>query len=202
MGKTRLLWPVLSVLVISCADSGGPVAVDARWNLTCPSSGEVDCGAPAPETCLNDGTGVNERAIVGEHGQMTCTGDPIIATCEAIDRSTGTSIRLEASVGEPFPDFAFELEALMGLDDATVQLSACNVTIVEDQLAYDMGSCGTEPPSIEQPCQLSSISVDGSDISFDLQCESLWSSITLQGFDVGATGGGPTTIHFLNCAGL
>ncbi|MGD8824173.1 MAG: hypothetical protein PVI24_04270 [Myxococcales bacterium] len=200
MGTTRFLGPVLSLLVISCANEGGPVAVDATWNLTCPSGGEVDCGAPAPETCLDDGIGVYERSIVGEHGQTSCTGDPIIASCEAIDRSTGTSIRLEASVGNPFPDFAFQMDALIGMDGATV--SACNVTIVEDQLAYDMGSCGTEPPSIEQPCQLSSISVDGSDISFDLQCESLWSSVTLQGFDVGATGGGPTTIRFANCAGF
>jgi hypothetical protein len=202
MVKTRSLWPVLSVLVMSCADSGGPVAVDARWNLTCPSTGELGCGAPAPNTCLDDGVGVNERAIVGEHGQMSCTGEPIIATCEAIDRSTGTSIRLEVSVGDRFPDFAFELEAVIGRDGGLVQPSTCNVTIVEDQLPYDIGTCGTDPPSIEQPCQLSNISVDGSAISFDLQCEGLLSSTTGFGFDVGATGGGPTTIQFLNCSGF
>lgn len=202
MGTTRSLWPVLSLLVISCADGSGPVAVDARWNLTCPSGGSVGCGAPAPETCLDDGAGVNERAIVGEHGQTTCTGDPLIASCEAIDRSSGTSIRLEASVGNPFPDFAFALDAVVGLDDGSVRQGTCNVTIVEDQLPYDIGACGTDAPSIEQPCQLSNISVDGNQLVFDLQCQDLLSSTTGLGFDVGAVGGGPTTIRFANCLGF
>jgi hypothetical protein len=105
---------------------------------------------------------------------------------------------LEANVGN---EFAFELDALIDTDDAPVQ-STCNVTIVEDELAYDIGQCGTDPPSVEQPCQLSNLSLDGSSISFDLQCESLLSSTTELGFDVGATGGGPTTIRFSNCAGL
>ena len=80
--------------------------------------------------------------------------------------------------------------------------STCNVKIIEDQLPYDIGPCGTEPPSVEQPCQLSNITVDGGDITFDLRCESLLSSTTGLGFDVGATGGGATTIHFGNCTVL
>jgi hypothetical protein len=199
MSRTPLVWPLFSVLLLSCADGGGSVTVDARWNLTCPSGGQVGCGAPAPETCLNDGTGVNERAIVGEHGQMTCTGEPIITTCEAIDRSNGTSFRLEANVGD---EFAFELGAVIGTDDGSVVQSTCNVKIIEDQLPYDIGPCGTEPPSVEQPCQLSNITLDGGDITFDLRCESLLSSTTGLGFDVGATGGGATTIHFANCTVL
>lgn len=200
MSRTRLVCSLFSVLVLSCADGGGPVTVDARWNLTCPSSGAVGCGAPAPETCLDDGEGIYERAIVGEHGQIACTEEPIIATCEAIERSNGnTSFRLEASVGN---DFAFELEALIHTDDGSVSQATCNVTIVEDELPYDIGRCGTDAPSVQQPCQLSNLSFDGSDFAFDLRCESLLSSTTELGFDVGASGGGPTTIRFSNCTGL
>ncbi|KPK66893.1 MAG: hypothetical protein AMS21_00420 [Gemmatimonas sp. SG8_38_2] len=199
MKKAQRVWPLLSVLAISCADSGGPVTVDARWNLTCPSQSQAGCGSAAPNTCLNDGVGANERAIVGQHGDITCTDDPIIATCEGIERSGGTSYRLEADVGGAF---GFELEATIGSDNAPVEPFPCNVTIVEDGLSYDIGACGTEPPSPEQPCQLSSITVGGGEVTFDLQCDSLLSSTTGFGFDVGATGGGPTTIRFANCTGL
>lgn len=195
----KLGWSLVVMLVVSCADDGGPTTVDARWNLTCPSGGEVGCGAPAPDTCLDDGEGASERAIVGEHGQMACTGSPIIAICEAVERSSGTSFRLEANVDD---QFAFELEAVFDTSDGSVQPATCNVTIVEDELPYDIGGCGTEPPSLGQPCQLSNVSVRGSEVSFDLQCESMLSSTTGFGFDVGATGGGPTTIRFSNCAGF
>lgn len=199
MRKMRFIWPLLSVLALSCADDGGPVVVDARWNLTCPSQSQAGCGAPAPDTCLNEGVGVYERAIIGEHGEISCTGEPIIATCEAIDRSIGTSYRLEAEVGG---EFAFELAAVLGSGNTPVEQSPCNVTIVEDGLPYDIGACGTEPPSVEQPCQLSNITADGSEVTFDLQCESLLSSTTGLGFNVGAPGGGPTTIRFANCTGF
>lgn len=199
MRRMRCVWPLLSVLALSCADDSGPVVVDARWNLTCPSQSQAGCGAPAPDTCLNDGDGVHERAIVGEHGETSCTGDPIIATCEAIERSSGTNYRLEADVGG---EFAFELVALVGSDNTPVEQSPCNVTIVEDGLPYDIGACGTADPSPEQPCQLSNITVGDSDVTLDLQCEALLSSTTGLGFDVGATGGGPATIRFANCTGL
>lgn len=185
------------MLAISCADSGGPVAVDVRWNLTCPAGSEVGCGAPAPETCLDDGAGV-ERSIVGEHGQMACTGEPILAICEAIERSSGTSLRLEANVGD---EFAFELDVTVETD-GSVEQGTCNVTVIEDELPYDIGACGTEPPSVQQPCELSNIVTRGDEITFDLRCEALLSGTTGLGFDVGGSGGGPTTIRFANCTGL
>jgi hypothetical protein len=195
---TRLMCAALPLLAVSCADSGGPVSVDAQWNLICPSGGAVGCGALAEETCLGS---VGQRAIVGEYRQTACTGDPIIAICEAVERSDGTStVTLEADVGGVF---AFELRgATIDLGDGSVQQSACNVTIIEDGLPYDIGGCGSEPPSIEQPCQLSNISVEGDEISFGLECDSLLSSTTDLAFDVGAVGGGPTTIRFGNCTGF
>ena len=51
---------------------------------------------------------------------------------------------------------------------------------------------------MQQPCQLSDVSVEGSEVSFDVECDSLPSL----GYGVGAVGGGPTTIRFANCIGF
>ena len=59
---------------------------------------------------------------------------------------------LQASVGD---GYAFELDAILG--NGTVE-DVCNVTIVEDEALYDFGACGTDPPSMEQPCQLTDVS--------------------------------------------
>lgn len=109
-------------------------------------------------------------------------------------------VTLEADVGG---NFAFELRgATVDTGNGTVEPSACNVTIIEDGLPYDIGACGMDPPSIEQPCQLSNVAVEGNEISFDLQCDSLISSTTGFAFDVSAVGGGPATIRFTNCIGF
>jgi hypothetical protein len=176
------------VLLLSCAE-GGPVLVDAQWNLTCPSGG--DCGSLAPETCLG---AIGQRVIVGEHGQVACTDEPIIAICEAVDRRDGTRfISLEANVGN---EFAFELDATIAGDGSVEAQSSCNVTIVEDELPYDLGACGSEPPSMDQPCQLSNVSAEGNEVTLDLQCAPLLSSLTEFGFDVDAT------VRFVNCTGF
>jgi hypothetical protein len=188
MHVSRFSWALLMVLSLSCADSGGPVFVDAQWNLTCSSGG--DCGSLAPETCLGASP---QRAIVGEHGQTACTEEPILAICEAVDRADGTRfISLEANVGN---EFAFELDAIIA-GDGSVEQSSCNVTIVEDELPYDLGACGSESPSIMQPCQLSNVSAEGNEVTLDLQCAPLLSSTTGFGFDVDAT------IRFANCTGF
>ena len=185
-------------LTISCAESDGTVSVDASWNLTCPIDTAVDCGSLAVDTCLGD---AGQRTIEGARGSTACDGEPVVASCEAIDRSNGTRvIFLEASVGSAF---AFELRgATVDANDGSVEAAACTVTIVEDGLPYDVGSCGTEPPSMEQPCQLSNVSTEGGDVVFDLLCRSLISRTTENGFDGGAVGGGPTTISFRKCDGF
>jgi hypothetical protein len=196
MKMSRLMCVLVSVLALSCADSGGPVLVDAQWNLTCPADTGVGCGALAPQTCL--GT-VGQRAIVGEHRQELC-GYPIVAICEAVQRADGTRIvTLEANIANTF---AFELRGATIDAEGVVEQTACNVAIIEDGLPYDIGACGTEPPSMQQPCQLSNVSVAGSEVSFEVECDSLLSSTTGQGFDVGAVGGGPATIRFANCVGF
>ncbi|MBW1757737.1 MAG: hypothetical protein JRJ80_16415, partial [Deltaproteobacteria bacterium] len=119
---SRLMCVLVSVLALSCADSGGPVLVDAQWNLTCPADTGVDCGALAPQTCL--GT-VGQRAIVGEHRQPACTGDPIVAICEAVQRADGTRIvTLEANIANTF---AFELRGATIDAEGVVEQTACNV---------------------------------------------------------------------------
>jgi hypothetical protein len=196
MKMSRLMCVLLPVLALSCAESGGPVLVDAEWNLTCPSAGGAGCTTPA-ETCLGV---VGQRAIVGEHRQPACTGDPIIAICEAVQRADGSRIvSLEANIGGKF---AFELRGATIDVSGGVEQTACNVTVIEDQVPYDIGACGTDPPSMEQPCQLSEVSVEGTDVVFGVECDSLLSSTTGQAFDVGAVGGGPTTIRFANCLGF
>jgi hypothetical protein len=186
------------LLTLSCAGDDGTVAVDAQWNLTCPVGSEVGCGSLAEDTCLGD---VGQRAIVGARGDSACTGDPIIASCQAIDRPNGLrAVFLEAKVGD---GFEFLLSgAAVDPADGSIQGSACNVTVVEDGLPYDVGACGGDPPSMDQPCQLSNIATDGGEVAFDLQCRSLLSSTSGLGFDVGAVGGGPTTIRFSNCTGF
>jgi hypothetical protein len=197
MKMSRLTCVLLSMAALSCAESGGPVLVDASWNLTCPADTEVDCGALAPDTCLGM---VGQRAIVGEHRQAACTGDPIIAICEAVQRADGTRIvTLEANVGDKF---AFEFRGATIDTGGVVEQAACNVTIIEDQVSYSIGGCGEEAPSMAQPCQLSDVSTEGNEVVLTLECHSLISSTTGAGFDVGAVGGGPTTIRFANCVGF
>lgn len=198
MKMCRYLCVLVPLFALSCAESGGPVSVNAEWNLTCPGGGGAGCGALAEETCLGV---VGQRAIVGAHRQPACTGDPIIAICEAVQNADGTrDVFLETEVGG---DFALQLRgATLDTGDGVVQETACNVTIIEDGLPYDVGACGRETPSIEQPCQLSDVSVEGGNVVFGLECDNLLSSTTGLGFDVGAVGGGPTTIRFGNCAGF
>jgi len=184
---------LVSLLAVSCADSGGPVGVDAQWSLACPD--DVGCTTPA-ETCLGQG---NQRTIVGQNGQGTCTNDPIIASCEAVERSDGTRlVFLEAHVSDRF---GFELRgATVDPGDGTREPAACVVTIMEDRHEYGgiemFGACGEDPPSPVQPCQLLNVEISGDELDFDLDCPALLSPTTQVGFDVSAT------IHFSNCTGF
>ena len=181
------------MLVLGCNSGGATVAVDAEWNLTCPAGSPVGCGSTG-DTCL--GT-LGQRAIVGSRGEMSCTGDPIVVSCEAVDRSDGTTfVTLQASVGDAY---ALELDAILG--NGTVE-DVCNVTIVEDEAMYDFGACGTGAPSMEQPCQLTDVSTGNNEVVFGLRCEGLVSTTSGLGFDVAAVGGGPATIRFANCRGF
>lgn len=194
-GRLSLL--VLALGVASCASGEGPVAVDSSWNLTCPIDSAVGCGALV-ETCLGS---VGERTVVGGRGDVACNEQPIAVGCQAIDRPSGErTIFLEASVGA---DYAFELRgATIDTGNGSIEAEGCTVTIVEGGLPYDLGDCGPEPPSMAQPCQVSGVVSEDGELSLDLLCRSLMSSTTGNGFDVGAVGGGPTTISFSNCEGF
>jgi hypothetical protein len=182
---------------LACAESGGTVSVDASYNLTCPDGGAAGCGSLAPDTCLGS---VGQRSIVGERGETTCTGDVLDVRCEAVERPDGrTFISLEAYVGD---DFAFVLDAILGNESVE---DTCEVTIIEDGADYGglvTGACGAASPSVDQPCQITNVSAEGDEVVFDLQCAALLSSTSGLGFDVGAVGGGPTTIRFGNCSGF
>lgn len=170
--------------------------VDAQWNLSCPGGGEVACGSWATDSCIGEGS---QRAIIGEHGQAEC-GDRIIAICESVARAGGTEdITLEVNVdrsGGSLPRFAFELSVKIDSSDDSVDF--CNVTIIEDDVPYDIGDCGQEPPTMQQPCQLSDISTEGNEVSFNLECRSLISSVTGSALDATST----APIRFANCTGF
>jgi hypothetical protein len=196
------MFALLPGVLLSCAESGGPVSADAQWNLTCPADGAVGCpGAPA-ETCLGVGGLRGPRAIVGTHGEPACTGDPIIAFCEAVQDADGTRIvTLEANVDDYF---AFELHAEIS-ETGEGPVTECDVTIIENQTAYGgmvTGRCGREDISMAQPCKLTDVSVQGGNFSLGLECDSLINTTTTLAYDVGAVGGGPTTISFANCVGF
>lgn len=196
---------LIAALAVSCAEGDQAVSVESSWNLSCPVDSGVGCGSLAPETCLGAG---GQRSIVGTLGDPACDGEPIIASCESISRPDGTRVFfLEASVDSNpntlLPDFAFELRgAALDADDGSMESSACSVTIIEDGLAYDVGTCGADPPSMEQPCQLSNITTENGEVAFDLRCRTLISSTSGNAFDVGAVGGGPTRMRFRNCQGF
>lgn len=201
MKNGRLMCVLLPVLLLSCAESGGPVLVDAEWNLTCPTNSAVDCPGSPADTCLGDG---GQRAIVGEHRQPVCDGDSIRAICEAVQSADGTRIvTLEANVAD---EFALKLHAeTVETGDGLVEQTDCHITVVEDQTSYGgslLGRCGEDDISMDQPCKISDISVAGSDVSFGLECDSLINGLSEFAYDVGALGGGPTTITFANCVGF
>ncbi|MBW2627455.1 MAG: hypothetical protein JRE45_07530 [Deltaproteobacteria bacterium] len=201
MKNGRLMCALLPVLLLSCADSGGPTLVNAEWKLTCPVDSPVGCSGVPADTCLGDG---GQRVIVGEHRQLACTGDPIRAICEAVQGADGTRIvTLEVNVAD---EFALELHAeTIETGDGLVEQTDCHVTIIEDQTSYGgpaLGRCGEDDISMDQPCRLSSISVEGSDVSFELECRSLINRTSVLAYDVGAVGVGPTMITFANCVGF
>lgn len=209
MKSSSLVCALVALLGVSCAESAGTVSVDAEWNLTCPDGNAAGCASLSPDTCLRENEdGVvapGWRSIVGARGDISCTGDPIIVSCQAIDRPDGLRIvDLEANIDDKF---AFELSGATVDTAGSMQETACKVTIIEDGVFYDaalsdVGNCGEEPPSTEQPCQLSNISTGDGEVVFDLECKALANSTTGLGFDVGAVGGGPTTIRFTNCDGF
>lgn len=207
MNISRIACLSSALLALSCAESSGTVSVDATYNLTCPDGDVADCGSYAtPPPCLSeDAEGAivpGRRSIVGVRGDTACTGDVLDVRCEAVDRPDGRRfIALEAFVGD---EFAFKLDAILGTGSVE---DTCVVTITEDETPYGgtmmTGGCGTEPPSPpEQPCQISNVSTEGGGVAFDIECEALLSSTSGFGFDVGAVGGGPTTIRFGNCTGF
>ncbi len=194
----RLLGVMVAILGVSCADDG-PVATDVFYNLTCPAP-PATCGSLAESTCLGSGA---LREILGVNGEVSCDDvTPVLAICEGTRRPDGGVIlTLVASVGDRF---GFELRgATLDPDGSTVS-GPCELTIMEDQLAYggDVGVCGAEPPSMNQPCQISNVVLDGADISFDVRCEALLSGVTGNAFDVGGPNGGPATVRFARCTGF
>jgi hypothetical protein len=167
--------------------------------LTCPAP-PTGCGAFASSTCLRPaGAPVGEREILGLNGDTACDGSQLIARCELNEGSDGSlRLTLVASV----EDFAFELRATGLAADGSAIENSCHVTVVEDQASYGgqvLGTCGLGPPTLAQPCRLSNIElgeIEGVDVSFNVECNSLRSDVTGDGFDVDGR------IQFARCEGF
>ena len=186
-------------IVAGCSDADGPAATDTIYALTCPAA-PTECGSLSEDTCLRpDGGAIGDRDIFGENGELGCDGENVtIVVCRATETESGRQmIDLEASVG----GFGFETRIFASIDGATID-GTCEVTVLEDDLAYGgaLGTCGIEPPSMEQPCQISNISIgddESIDVSFDVLCEGLRSeTVPTDGFDVQAN------IRFARCTGI
>ncbi|MDH3623974.1 MAG: hypothetical protein OES69_11870 [Myxococcales bacterium] len=198
-GLGNLVAVMLPLLGVSCADDG-PVATGVLYNLTCPAS-PTACGFfPENGTCL--GTG-GLREILAVNGEVSCDEEtPVTVICEGTRRSDGgLLLTLVASVGDRF---AFELRGATVDSDGSMVSGACELTIIEDELSYggDLGACGNEPPSMDQPCRISNVALGGADVSFDVECEALLSDVTGNAFDVGGPNGGPATVRFARCTGF
>ena len=197
----------LAALVVSCADEEGPVAGNAVYTLDCPGQGSgVECGARDPDTCLRPaGGGIGAREIRGVNGEVSCDGiSPLVFVCRGQENINGDLlIDLEASVpfgGGTTTDFGFDLDATITTDGQMIT-GNCEITITEDEATYggELGGCGFDAPSMEQPCQVSNFVIGDPgeiDLSFDVNCVNLISSISTAGFDVAGT------IQFARCDGL
>lgn len=196
----RLTVAIVALVAVSCSD-GGPTETDTSYNLTCPAA-PTECGSLAASTCLGSG-GV--RNIVGVNGGPSCDDEPpVVAICEATERADGDLIlTLVASVGD---GFGFSLRGATIDPEGSMVMGSCEITIVEDQASYggNAGRCGSEPPSMEQPCRISNVTLGGADadLSFDVECENLVDGVSNRAFDVGGTNGGAATVRFLRCDGL
>ena len=200
MTMWRCLWVSIAALVASCATNDGTVSVDAEYNLTCPAGTAVECGALG-DTCLGQ---VGRRSIVGADGDESCSAAPIDVTCRAVRSGERTLLELGTWVvenGALGEIYGFELDAIVNGDS----WERCNVTIIEDGAAFEFGGCvvAPEPTTVERPCQLSNLSTTGGEVVFDLECRpNPILNVGVLGFNVGAVGGGPTTISFSNCTGF
>ncbi|MEM9728871.1 MAG: hypothetical protein AAF997_09820 [Myxococcota bacterium] len=182
---------------VGCSGDGGPAATDTEYTLTCPAS--QPCGSLSDTTCLRpEGGAVGEREIFAENGELSCDDETTtIVVCEATETTDDRLIvQLEATAGA----FGFDTRIVASGDGASID-GSCEVTVMEDELAYGgmLGTCGIEPPSMDQPCQISNFTVDEEgpvNVSFDVECVGLLSSVTEEAFDVQAS------IRFARCTGF
>lgn len=194
-----MLWLAVWVAGLAgCSGDGGPAATDTQYTLTCPAA-PTGCGSISEDTCLQpDGGAVGQREIFASNGELSCDDESVaIVICRGSESADGRlTLELEAVVGA----FGFTTRVVASSDGASVD-GRCQVTVIEEDLSYGgpLGACGIDPPSMEQPCQISNFTVDDEssiNVSFDVECEALMSDVTTNGFDVQAS------IRFARCTGL
>ena len=174
-----------------CSNDGGPLAVEARWVLSCPV-GDI-CSPSAA------------HVVQGEEG------DPgLVVTCSAVDVGNGLrAVSLEIVDGVTRGKLA--LRNIIFDEIGTVQpTSGCQVRVEEGVNVYDNAACGPTVPSDAQPCQIGNFVLDpgapeGPSFSTTVLCRGLTNAAAsrrdLTSPDYVA-GGAPVDLHFANCEGF
>lgn len=167
----RFLFVGLLVLC-ACGNAGSSVDgsgvfVDAQWELFC-AEGASDCVAPAAV----DAFGFD--------------GEPELSASCAI-RDTGASLLISLAIHSG--DQSLEIGGLQtGYAGGVALGSFCQASV---NASPDV-ACGNLLASVEQPCQVTALTIDGADLGLELQCLGAGS------WDLGSRGN-PARVRMQSC---
>lgn len=190
----------LSSLVFAaagCSNGGGPLAVEARWILSCP------LGDPA---CVPNLT--TAHAVSGEED------DPGMAiSCDAVSVGDGErAITLRVIDGQRSGELS--LRNVIFDEIGTVRTTeGCQATILENGVQYGPFRCGPAVPSAEQPCQIANLDLEldapeGPAFATSVLCRGVSPAsrvprdLTSPDYDDAVPEGRGAPIRIWNCGGL
>lgn len=172
----------LFVFALSACSADEPAFADISWQMRCKINGG----------CL----GYPVRTILGVNGErgnsVSCHISEAIGSQQIVNLSVSTSDGFSVQVrGAVFPQ-----------GGGAVATTGCRV-IVEEENTYE-GTCGPFSPNLVQPCQISSVHIDGTSVTGTLFCEHLPAQAD-QTFQRELTGPGsattPISFRLLHCEG-
>lgn len=145
--RTTLALVLIAFGAFSCGGEDVSVAVDARYQVTCP----IDTSGPA---C---GTAEDPVDVLGFHGEEVEGQGTIRATCSAVDAADGSK-NLTFSIGYGNDPLLSVRGLVIGADGGPVLGSSCIVEVRDGGNSYGgstYGRCGNVVPTEDQPCQFS-----------------------------------------------
>lgn len=193
----RWFLSLMLLMVVGCSDPPPEVLTDSIWQVECPFGTACQ---PFPDS---------HEEIHQFNGAPGESGEIVNARCSSTrDQSAGFSnLLLEVSEGD---ETGFIVRNLR-LDTASGQViesPACEVSVTDMSFEYE-GACGVEAPSTEQPCQITSVDVEGTQVTARVKCEDLASRQNASvirdvlGYDKQTQSSTDTArLLFQNCTGL